>query len=167
MVRAATMVALLALLGSPASSAGGRAAPSPQRGEVIATLSIPKLHIREPVREGTDATELNRGPSHYAWTDLPGQGGTVAIAAHRTTYGAWFRHIDQLTAGDEINITMQPKFGGRSFHYHITGHRIVPWNAGRTLVRDIGAERLILSACHPPGSAAYRYIIYAYPTHHH
>jgi sortase A len=164
MKRVSILIALLALLGPPASSAGGRGTTTPL-GDVVGTIVIPKLHVRALVREGTDASELNQGPSHYPWTDLPGEGGTIAIAGHRTTYGAWFRHIDQLVPGDLIEFDLQPKLGGGSFRYRVTGHTIVPWNAGRTLVRDKGFERLILSACHPPGSDAYRYIVYAYPIH--
>ncbi len=124
---------------------------------------IPKLQVRELVREGADASELNLGPSHYPWTDLTGAGGTVAIAGHRTTYGAWFRHIDKLAPGDVIELVMRPRYGGGTFRYRVTGHRIVPRDAGRTLVRHIGAERLILTACHPLGSDALRYVVYAYP----
>ena len=165
MRRVAALGALLALLCAPASSAGerGSAATPPRLGTVIGTISIPKLHVRELVREGTGAAELNLGPSHYPWTDLPGAGRTVAIAGHRTTYGAWFRHLDELSAGDVIDVAMRPEFGGRSFRYRVTGHRIVPWNAGRELVRDKGFERLILSACHPLGSDAFRYVVFAYP----
>ena len=165
MKHVAALAVLLALLCSPASSAGerGAAATPPPLGTVIGTIVIPKLHVRELVREGTDAAELNLGPSHYPWTDLPGRGGTVAIAGHRTTYGAWFRHLDELAAGDLIEVVMRPAFGGGSFRYRVTGHRIVPWNAGRTLVRDKGFERLLLSACHPLGSDAFRYVVFAYP----
>ncbi len=165
MKRLATLLALLALLAPPASSAGGAKTALPQLGNVVGTILIPKLHLRALIREGTDAAELNRGPSHYPWTALPGQGATIAIAAHRTTYGAWFRHIDQLLPGDLITINLQPRYGGGSHRYRTTGHRIVPWNSGQTLVQNNGTERLILSACHPPGSDAYRYIVYAYPIH--
>ena len=37
---------------------------------------------------------------------MPGLGRTVAIAGHRTTFGAWFRHIDWLRAGDPIILQM-------------------------------------------------------------
>jgi sortase A len=165
MKRLSTLLALLALLGPPASSAAGPAAATPRLGNILGTIIIAKLHVRALIREGTDAAELNRGPSHYPSTALPGQGETIAIAGHRTTYGAWFRHIDQLTPGDEIDILLQPKFGGGTHRYRTTGHRIVAWNAGRTLLQNNHSERLILSACHPPGSDAYRYIVYAYPIH--
>jgi len=39
--------------------------------------------------------DLSKGPGHYMNTSFPGLGSTVAIAGHRTTYGAWFRHIDE------------------------------------------------------------------------
>jgi sortase A len=163
MRRLATLLAVIAALALPALSAGSSGAAAPRLGERLGTIVIPRLHLNAPMREGTDASELNLGPGHFAWTDLPGQGGTVAIAAHRTTYGAWFRQLDELIPGDTIEVTIVPRFGGGSFHYVVTGHRIVPWNSDRTLVRDKGFERLILSACHPPGSAAFRYVVFAYP----
>lgn len=48
--------------------------------------------------EGTDTATLRNGPAHYPDTPLPGQGGTVALAGHRTTYLAPFRTIDDLRA---------------------------------------------------------------------
>ena len=43
-------------------------------------------------------SSLRRGPGHYPGTPLPGARGTVAIAGHRTTYGAPFRRLDKLDA---------------------------------------------------------------------
>ena len=55
---------------------------------------------------GTDTARLRRGPGHYPATPLPGARGTVAIAGHRTTYGAPFRRLDQLGRGDRIELSM-------------------------------------------------------------
>ena len=46
------------------------------------------------------------GPGTTPGTPLPGARGTVAIAGHRTTYGAWFRRLDKLNSGDKIELTM-------------------------------------------------------------
>ena len=37
---------------------------------------------------------------------MPGQGGSVVVSGHRTTYGAPFRKLDELEAGDEIELVM-------------------------------------------------------------
>ena len=49
--------------------------------------------------------DLRKGPGHYPGTALPGVRGNVAIAGHRTTYGAPFQDIDQLKPGDEVVLT--------------------------------------------------------------
>ena len=162
-MRLLVLAAATALLVVPPGLASGGRGAVPRTGDVLGTLVIPKLGVRAPMLEGTQPVQLNRGPSHYPWTWLPGEGETVAVAAHRTTRGAWFRRIDELERGDAIYVVMRPRFGGRSFRYRVTGRRAVRANAGRTLVRDIGLERLILTACHPPGSSAFRYAVFARP----
>ena len=47
--------------------------------------------LRRLRRRAPGPTELRSGPGHYRTTPLPGAGGTVGIAGHRTTYGAPFR----------------------------------------------------------------------------
>jgi sortase A len=106
--------------------------------------------------EGTDAGDLRRGPGHYPATPLPGQRGTVAIAGHRTTYGAPFRKIDKLRPRDAIVITMPY---GR-FTYRVERTRIVkPTDVWVT--QPVSYARLILSACHPLYSAAQRIVVFA------
>jgi sortase A len=71
-----------------------------QPGEAIGRLRISSIDLDVVVVEGTDTASLQKGPGHYPETPFPGQGGTVAIAGHRTTYLAPFRHLDQLKRGD-------------------------------------------------------------------
>ncbi len=108
------------------------------------------------VVEGTDAGDLRKGPGHYPGTPLPGQRGTVAIAGHRTTYGAPFRKIDKVRPGDEIVVVMPY---GR-FTYRVERTRIVPPTAVWVTQR-VSYDRLILSACHPLYSAAKRIVVFA------
>jgi Sortase domain len=74
----------------------------PLPGDALGKLLIPSIGVSEYVVEGTDAENLRKGPGHYPETPLPGQRGTVAIAGHRTTFGAPFRKLDQLKKGDRI-----------------------------------------------------------------
>ena len=62
-----------------------------------------------PFVEGTDAGDLSKGPGHYTQTTVPGLGRTVAIAGHRTTFGAWFRHIDSLGYDGWIGCEYKPR----------------------------------------------------------
>jgi sortase A len=108
------------------------------------------------VVQGTDTASLQKGPGHYPDTALPGQGKTIGIAGHRTTYLAPFRHIDQIEAGDEVVLEMP--YG--DFAYRVTKTEIVdPEDVD--IVDNVGFERLVLTACHPLYSAAERYAIFA------
>ena len=68
----------------------------PLPGDAIGRIEIPVIGVKDYVVEGTDLENLRKGPGHYPDTPLPGDRGTVAIAGHRTTYGAPFRRIDEL-----------------------------------------------------------------------
>src|SRR4051812_12763300 len=76
------------------------------KGDPVGRLRMPTLHRNYVVVEGTDIGTLRKGPGHYPKTPLPGQGGTVAVAGHRTTYGAPFRSVDKLRRGDELTMDM-------------------------------------------------------------
>ena len=98
----------------------------------------PSAGLSAVVVEGNGAGELRRGPGHYPATALPGQRGTVAIAGHRTTYGAPFRHLDDLERGDRIELAMpygrftyrveaQPHRGARARRGSPAGWRTIGW----------------------------------------
>lgn len=126
-------------------------------GEPIGTILIPRIDLDAVVVQGTDTASLQKGPGHYPDTALPGQGKTIGIAGHRTTYLAPFRHIDQIEAGDEVVLEMP--YG--DFAYRVTKTEIVdPEDVD--IVDNVGFERLVLTACHPLYSAAERYAIFAH-----
>jgi sortase A len=128
----------------------------PLKGDSIARIEIPSIGVDEYVVEGTDLESLRKGPGHYPKTPLPGERGTSAIAGHRTTYGAPFRHIDELDPGDRIIIDMPD---GR-FIYRVEESKIVD-DQDLSVLEPVGYRRLMLSACHPLYSAAQRIIVYA------
>jgi LPXTG-site transpeptidase (sortase) family protein len=78
---------------------------TPEPGQPIAILSIPSIDLQQIVVEGSGSTQLSKGPGHYRGSPRPGYIGNSVVAAHRTTYGAPFRHIDQLEEGDRITVT--------------------------------------------------------------
>ena len=127
-----------------------------ENGDPLGRIRIPKIGVSDVVVQGTDAGDLRRGPGHYPATPLPGQHGTVAIAGHRTTYGAPFHDVDDLRRGDRIELTMPY---GR-FTYRVERTRIVAPTATEVTDR-VGYDRLVLSACHPRYSAAQRIIVFA------
>ncbi len=127
-------------------------------GDALGRLRIPAIGLSAVVVQGTGAGELRSGPGHYAETPLPGQRGTVAIAGHRTTYGAPFRDVDDLAPGDRIELRMPY---GR-FAYRVERTRIVaPTQVD--VVERVAYDRLVLTACHPLYSAAQRIVVFARP----
>jgi sortase A len=125
-------------------------------GDAVGKIDIPKIGANYDIVQGTDTLSLEKGPGHYPATALPGLGRTVAVAGHRTTYLAPFRHIDALRPGDKIFVRMPY---GR-FVYVVQYHRIVLPTA-LWVTRNVGYERLVLSACNPLYSAAQRIIVFA------
>jgi sortase A len=126
-------------------------------GHALGRIKAPRLHLNAVFVQGTRwGPDLSQGPGHYPQSSLPGVGRTMAIAAHRTTFGAWFRHIDSLRAGDSV--VLQLPYA--TFHYRVFGHKIVDDEDWR-IVRDHGYDLLVLSACHPLYSASHRWIVFA------
>jgi sortase A len=125
-------------------------------GDPLGKIAIPRIGVSAVFVEGTAAGDLRNGPGHYPGTPLPGERGTVGIAGHRTTYGAWFRKIDKLRPDDTITLTLPY---GR-FTYRVERTRIVAPTAVWVTQR-VSYDRLILSACHPLYSAAKRIVVFA------
>jgi len=137
-------------------------------GNAIGEIEIPAIDVNKTIVEGTDTSSLQKGPGHYTRSDneatqrlgdgsaFPGQGETVGIAGHRTTYGAPFNRINELDPGDEITLDMPYA----TFTYEVQKVEIVEPNE-IDVVRNVGYERLVLSACHPLYSAAQRIITFA------
>lgn len=125
-------------------------------GDPIGRIAIPAIGADFVVVQGTDTASLRKGPGHYPATTFPGLPGTVAIAGHRTTYLAPFRHVDELRHGDRIVLTMPYA----RLTYGVERTRIVDPDA-LWITRDVGYQRLVLSACHPLYSAAHRIVVFA------
>jgi sortase A len=143
----------------------------PDRGEAVFRIVIPKLDVREMVVEGVDTESLRTGPGHYPecrrgftkplCTDQeeiwPGEVGRVIISGHRTTYGAPFYDIDQLSRGNKIRL--ETKWG--DFTYEVTESEIVPPNAQDIATPISDKPELVLTTCNPRFSAAERLIVSA------
>jgi sortase A len=125
-------------------------------GAAIGRITISKIGANFDIVQGTDTASLEKGPGHYPATSLPGLGQTVAIAGHRTTYLAPFRHIDALAQGDQILVKMPYA----RFTYVVQRRKIVLPTA-LWVLKNAGYDRLVLSACNPLYSAAQRIIVFA------
>jgi len=150
MRRASLIAAALAL---------GLAIALPGNAAHTQTISIP--HIRVTATVGTD---LARGAVFWPRVGRPGQGTTIAIAAHDVTpvpgfhgHGP-FHDINELRPGDRIYLT----WNGKQYAYQVTGHRL--FRSTNLHIADLTRyERLLLTTCWPRGSSKYRLVVYARP----
>lgn len=133
-LRSALIVAVVGLaLASPTA-----AAPSISTTQG-STLVIPRLGLHTRL-----APSLNQGPLAY-FQDAD----TLAIAGHRTTHNRPFSRLPELRPGDRIIVD--------DVVFVVRRTAIVrPWETWILRYRGV-----VLSACHPAGSAAYRYVVFA------
>jgi sortase A len=126
----------------------------------VTRLLIPKLGVDTIVVEGTSKEALDAGAGHYSSTPLPGMGGNVGIAGHRTTYGKPFADLDQLTTGDRVELEtpvgnyvyeMVAPFDGHANPWVIEPN---DWS----VVAPTDESMLTLTTCHPKHSAAQRLV---------
>jgi sortase A len=130
------------------------APPKPQRLYVgPPKISIPRLHLRSRVYP---LAELDRGPAWWRITGRPGGGDTVAIAGHRTTHTHPFYYLDRVRPGDLVYVT----YRGHAYRYRVRDSRVVP-SSDLHIADAVGYERLLLTACTPRGSAAFRLVVEA------
>ena len=128
----------------------------PALGSALGIISIPKIALTMAIVEGTGADQLRSGPGHYPGTPLPGQAGNAAIAGHRTTYLHPFYDLDQLTAGDAIDIvTIQGQFV-----YKVIGSQVVA-PSDVAVVAPTPTPVLTLTTCNPRYSASQRLVVQA------
>ncbi len=139
---------------TPTTVAAPPAAPS---GEAVAVIKIPKVGVEQAVVEGTGVSDLRKGPGHYRNTPLPGQPGNAAIAGHRTTYGAPFNRIDELTPGDAILVTTLQG----NFKYIVSEAPFPVSPSQNDVLFPKEDNRLTLTTCHPKFSAQKRLIVVA------
>jgi sortase A len=128
-----------------------------REGSPVGRIRIPGIGASFVVVKGTGSTDLQSGPGIYPETVFPGMAGTTAIAGHRTTYLAPFRHIDLLHAGSTIELDMPYAH----FTYTVIGKRVVAPTDVMAAVGNVGYTRLVLSACTPLFSAAKRLLVFA------
>lgn len=126
-------------------------------GEPAGRVVVQRAGIDHVVVAGSAGEDLRRGPGLFDGQPWPGEGGTVAIAGHRTTFGAPFRHLDRVRPGDRVEVRMPYA----TVVYEVERRRVVDPDAVEVLQERTGPERLVLSACHPVFSNARRILVEA------
>jgi sortase A len=127
---------------------------APEPVAQLGTIEIPAIGLRHRMYQGVTLHNIDRGPSHWTGSAMPGEMGNAVIAGHRSTVTEPFRRIDQLTPGDAVIFTVN----GSRWTYRVTDHLVVrpedSWIADQTT-----AFTATLYACHPIGSVAERYVV--------
>lgn len=122
-------------------------------GEPIGQIVIPSIGVDVIMVEGTSVRDLKEGPGHWSETPFPGQGGNFVVSGHRTTYGAPFFKLNELKAGDEIDLVLPYAV----VRYTVTEVFIVYPDEVETVAQR-GREQISLAACHPIYSAKQRIV---------
>ena len=145
------------IVGAAAVAAVALAVPAHHpAGTAVATIQIPRIGVSAHVREGTSASVLARGPGHYTGTGLPGQGTTIGIAAHRTTYTRAFARLNRGRNGDLI--MLKSKRGVATYRVY---RMAIVRPSDVWVLRPTKFEQVVLTACHPPKSDRFRLVVFA------
>ena len=132
------------------------AAPQELIEDLEGVLEIPALDLQVNIVYGVELDLLRKAPGFYPQSEYPGQ-GNVSIAGHRTTYGAWFRHLDKLEKGDELIL----HYDGQVFRFRLA--EVFPThNRDWSVIEPTARPALTLTTCHPPGWATQRLVARAY-----
>lgn len=140
---------------------------APGNAQTFGTLIVPRFgaDYTRPIAEGIGVQDvLNTfGVGHYPGTQMPGEVGNFAVAAHRNGWGNPFIDINKLQLGDSIYVETEAgwyRYEYRSLEYvPPTGVGVlnpVPQVAGATPVDRI----ITLTSCNPEHSISERLIAY-------
>jgi sortase A len=141
-----------ATLPAPEAAPTDEYAPTPD--VVHGTLALPTLGVEQSLHEGVTLTAIDRGPSHWPGTAMPGEVGNVVVAGHRVTHSRPFHDLDRLRPGDPLVFTLTD---GSRWTYELTSTEIVAPDAMH-IVDQTPEATATLFACHPKGSAAQRIV---------
>ena len=151
----------------PADAAEPVVAAAPAENTRFATLFVPRFgdgYVRSISEGVAQEPVLSRGVGHYPGTQMPGEVGNFAIAAHRTTHGAPFNQISELQVGDRIYV--QTADGWYTYVFRSVGY-VRP--TGVDVIEpvpqfadiDPTARILTMTSCNPLLSSAERIIAYS------
>jgi sortase A len=127
----------------------------------LALLTIPSVHVKVPVFDGTDALTLNHAAGRIAGSAMPGEEGNIGIAGHRDGF---FRGLKDIKEGDEIDLQTHD---GTDI-YAVDSIQIVSPRDVRVL-RAQERPAVTLITCYPfyfVGSAPKRFVVTAFLTQH-
>lgn len=131
----------------------------PKKGDIVGKISIPSIDVSKWLIAGVGYEQLEKGPGLFAGSPLPGQLGNVAIAGHRTTYGAPFGRINEIHAGDTIAI--QTPISTYTYVVNKEPRIVSATDIQVVKTKDPAIAMLTLVSCHPKWTSKERIIVTA------
>lgn len=143
--------------------------PQPADGEVFGIMYVPRFGPDYAVRMGggvsRERTLDTIGIGHYPGTQMPGEVGNFAVAAHRTGFGgAPFYSIDELRVGDPVIVETADgwyTYIFRTLEYVRPTAVDVLDPVPQATPTGIGGRYLTMTSCSPRHTIAERIIAYA------
>ena len=118
---------------------------TPKYGDQYGEITCDKLQLKAPVYFGDRGNILKKGAGQYNGSFLPGEGGTILIGAHDTTY---FKKLENVKKGQTFEFTTE--YG--IYEYKVKDIKIVDEDKYDEAY-DLGADKesLVLYTCYPFG----------------
>ena len=132
---------------------------TPDFGGLVGRITIPSIGLSKFIVAGVRLADLQRGPGLFPGSPLPGQKGNVAIAGHRTTYGAPFSRINEIH--DKAIIILESRDGTFTYVVHGEPHVISATDTAVTKTTDAEIASLTLVSCYPKWTSSQRIIVVA------
>lgn len=127
---------------------------------VMATITIPKIHVELPVYHGTSDEALQKGVGHLQETSVPigGESTHCVLSGHTGLPSSKiFDNLDQLEVGDYFIITVL----GEDHAYRVTSTEVVLPDETESLVIQPGEDLVTLVTCTPYGVNTHRLLVHA------
>ena len=131
----------------------------PQLGGLVGRITIPSIGVSKYVVAGVRLKDLERGPGLFPGSPMPGQKGNVAIAGHRTTFGAPFSRIDELRGNEKI--ILESKDG--TFTYIVNGEPKIVLATDTAVAKTTNPDIAIITlvSCYPKWTSTKRIVVVA------
>ncbi|PLR74738.1 class D sortase [Bacillus sp. UMB0728] len=122
-------------------------------------LTISDINLELPVLEGTTPEILNKAAGRLKSSgELARSGHNFVIAAHRShKFGRFFNRLNELEAGDEINISD----GEKNYSYIVNGKKVILPDQAEYLKPQKNKSMLTLVTCHPRYSDKKRLLVFS------
>ena len=129
--------------------------PGPQQARRV---QIPSIGVDSTIVEGVyDWEQLKKGVGHQIDSAQPGESGNMVLAAHNDIYGEIFRHLDQLSPGDEIIISTELQ----SYTYVVNNIKVVDPVDGVWVMSPTDHSSTTLISCYPYRINTDRMVVFA------